>query len=85
MRRTVETVTAHALLLVELVRQTVEEGLARQRGVKSGVEDRHVRHGGKDAARFADAGEVHRIVQRRERAERLDLREHRVVDQRRRW
>ena len=82
-RRTVEAVAPHALLLVKLVRQTVEIRVARQRRVKRRVEHRDVRRGGEDAARLANAGDVHRIVQRRERTERLDLREHRVVDQHR--
>src|SRR5688572_31642042 len=82
MRRTVETVTPHAFLLVELVRQTVEKRLARQGGVESGVEDRDMRHSRKVPARFADAEEIDRIVQRRERTERFEFSQDRVVDQR---
>src|SRR6185436_20704209 len=48
--------------------------------MKSCVEHRNLRHCGKEAAHFADACDVHGIVQRRERAERFDLRQHFVGD-----
>jgi hypothetical protein len=51
----------------EFVRQTIEIGLTRERGVKSGVENGHVRQRRENAACFADTGDVDRIVQRRER------------------
>ena len=82
MRRAVEAVAAHALLLVKLVGQAVKVGVGRQRVMKRRVEHRDVRHGGKQPAHLANAGDVHRIVQRRERIERLDLREHLVGDER---
>jgi hypothetical protein len=82
-RRTVETVTPHAVPLVKLVRQTVEKRLARKGGVESGVEDRDMRHSRKNAPRFANAEEVDRIVQGGERTKRFELSQDRVVDQRR--
>ena len=82
-RRAVEAVAAHALLLVKLVGQPVEIGVGRQRVVKRRVEHGDVRHGGKQPAHLANAGDVHRVVQRRERIERLDLRQHLVGDERR--
>ena len=81
-RRAVEAVAAHALLLVKLVGQAVEIGVGRQRVVKRRVEHGDVRHGGKQPPHLADAGDVHRVVQRRERIERLDLRQHLVGDER---
>ena len=81
-RRAVKAVAAHALLFVKLVGQAVEIGVGRQRVVKRRVEHRDVRHGGEQPPHLADAGDVHRIVQRRERIERLDLREHLVGDER---
>ena len=81
-RRAVETVAAHALLFVELVRQPVQVRVGRQRVVKGRVEHRDVRHRRKQPAHLADAGDVHWIVQRRQRAERLDLREDLVGDER---
>ena len=81
-RRAVEAVAAHALLFVELVGQAVEIGVGRQRVVKRRVEHGDVRHGGKQPPHLANAGDVHRVVQRRERIERLDLRQHLVGDER---
>ena len=81
-RRAVEAVAAHALLLVELVGQAVEVRVGRQRVMKRRVEHGDVRHGGEQPPHLADAGDVHRVVQRRERIECLDLREHLVGDER---
>ena len=50
--------------------------------MKRRVEHRDVRHRRKQPPHLANAGDVHRIVQRRERIERLDLRQHFVGDER---
>ena len=50
--------------------------------MKRRVEHRDVRHRRKQPAHLANARDVHRIVQRRERIERLDLRQHFVGDER---
>src|SRR5262245_23613447 len=77
-----EAVTTHGLRLIKLVRQTVEIGVSRQRMMKRRVEYRDVRDSGKQPAHFANACNVHRVVQRREWTERLDFREHLVGDER---
>ena len=82
MRCAVEAVTADALLLVELVGQAVKVGVSRQRVMERRVEDRDMGHGGKQTAHLANAGDHHRIVQRRERIERFDFREQFVGDER---
>ena len=79
-RPSVESVAAHALRLVILVRQTVKIRVGRQRVVKRGVEHGHVRRGREHPARLSDAGDIHRIVQRRERVQAFHLRENRVID-----
>ena len=80
--RAVEAVAPHLLLLIELVRQSVEIRVSRQRVMKRRVEHRHVRHGGKQAAHLAYPRDVHRVVQWRERVKRFDLRQHFVGDER---
>src|SRR5689334_21859151 len=71
-----ETVAADRFLFVKLVRETVEIGVSRQRVMKGCIENSDMRYGGKKPAHFANPGGVDRIVQRRERAESFDLREH---------
>jgi hypothetical protein len=81
MRRTVESITAHAFLLMERVRQTIEVGVSRQSVMKRRVENGHVRHRRKQTAHLVNPGDHHRIVQGRERIERFDLREQFVRDE----
>ena len=82
MGQAMEPIAAHALLFVILVRQAVEMGVGRHRVVKRRVEHRHVRSVRKHPPRLADAGDVDRIVQRRERTQFLETRQHFVRDQR---
>jgi hypothetical protein len=77
----VESVAPHAVLFVEIQRQAVEPGVARQGGMERRVEHRDMRHRRKHTPRLADAGHVHRIVQRRERTQGFDASHHSVIDQ----
>ena len=55
-----------------------------QRAVERGVEDRDLRHVRQQLPGHRDAGQVGRVVQRRQRDQPLDRGDHLVVDQRRR-
>ena len=59
----VEAVSAHAVLDLEVVRQSVGVGLLRHGGMKSRVKDRHLRRIGKDAQRLAYAHQDGRVVE----------------------
>ena len=80
-RWTMKTVTANAFLFVELVRQAIEESVAWKRGMKCRIENCDMRLRRKNTARLANSGGVHRIVERRKRTQRFNLRQHLVVDQ----
>jgi hypothetical protein len=69
----VEAVAADAVLLVELVGQAVEVGVGRQGLVEGGVEDGDLRHVREVLHGDADAGDVDRVVQRREDREFFDI------------
>jgi len=66
MARAVEAVAAHALVQVQLVRHRVGVSVRRQLRVKRRVEHRDVWHRRKHLACRTNAGEVGRVVQRRE-------------------
>ena len=65
-----------------LVGQTVQIGMGRQGVMKRRVENGDLRYGRKQLAHRADTGHVYRVVQRRQRVERLDRSQHLVGDQR---
>ncbi len=76
--RPVKAVAPHALTLVQLVRERVQERVPRERRVEGRVEHRHHGPPRQQLARRADALQRRRIVQRREPGEALQLREHLV-------
>ena len=82
-RQAVEAVTTDALV-VEPPRQREPVGELRMTAVERGVEAGHLRQVGLDRGDRADAGEIVRLMQRRERTERLQLGEHRRTDAHRR-
>ena len=81
MGRAVEAVSTDAETLCKIDIEGVVFGPAGQPAVKGGVEHRDMRQGRQRLAGDADAGEVRRVVQWRERNTVLDRGNHRVVDQ----
>ena len=75
-RGAVKAVAADAVLLVKVVGQTVEVGVGRQRLMEGGIEDGDLRNVGELFLGYADAGDVDRVVQRREEREFLDVGDH---------
>ena len=83
-RRPVEAVPAHPVLAGDLPVDRVRGGRLGQRAEERGVEHDDVRHVREQLAGHLDAGEVGRVVQRRQRGEGVDLRDDLVVDDDRR-
>ena len=81
--RPVEPVAPHPVPGVPLLGHRVPEGAGRQGLVERGVEHRHLRQVGPDGADRLDSGQVGRVVQRRQVADRADRRDHLVVHQHR--
>jgi hypothetical protein len=79
----VETVAADAVV-VEPARQSVPVGELRMAAVKRGIEARHLREIGLSRGDRADASEIVRLMQRRQRTERLELGDRRGTDAHRR-
>ena len=80
-RGAVEPVTADVVLLAPRARDGVRVRDLRDRVVEGRVEDHHLRQVGEQLAGHRDALEVGRVVQRRQRHQRLHGRDHVVVDQ----
>ena len=80
--RAVEAVASDGVLLVELVRQSVEVRVGGQGVVERRVEDRDLGDGREEPAHLADARHHHRVMERGEGVHRLDLREHLIGDER---
>ncbi len=73
-----ETVAAHALVVIG-ARQRVGVGDERMPAMKSRVETGDLRGAGKSLARGLDAGEIVGLVQRRQRLEGFQFRQHEIV------
>ena len=71
-------------VVVEPARQGEPVGELGMAAVERGIEAGHLRQVGLDRGDRADAGEIVRLMQRRQRAERLELGEHRRIDAHRR-
>ena len=79
-RQSVEAVATHALFIIG-ARQRERVGHERMAAVEGGVEAGDLRRRRERLHRRLDAGDVVRLVQRRKRDQRPQLREHRRVDE----
>jgi hypothetical protein len=77
----VEPVTPHPVPGVPLVGHRVAEGPGRHGVVERGVEDRYLGQFGPDGADRLDAGQVRRVVQRRQPGELADRGDDLVIHQ----
>jgi len=78
--RSMEAITADAVLLVQLVREGVQVRAFREGGMEGGVEHGDVRGVRQRGARGVDAGEVGGVVEGRERREGIEIGENLVIE-----
>src|SRR5256885_15279970 len=68
-RSPVETIAPHAAPNVQFIRQSIKKRMRWKIVMESGVENGHLRYRRQQAAHVSDPREIHRIVQRSQKAD----------------